>query len=50
MNRLTHTLTFFPNSPSIMACPDKVPVTDEAIPEERGVTPKHWKKIGWAWQ
>jgi hypothetical protein len=50
MNRLTHTLTFFPNSPSIiMACPDEVPVTDEAIPEERGVTLNHWEKIEEFW-
>jgi hypothetical protein len=44
MNRLTHTLTLFPNSPSIMACPDKVPVTDEAIQKKEELRQNIGKK------
>lgn len=40
MNRLIQTLNCFPNSPSIKACPDKVPTTDDAIPDESSVSRK----------
>ncbi len=37
MNLLSHTFTFFPNNPSIMAWPASVPTTDDAIPDDKRV-------------
>lgn len=40
IKRLSQMFVFLPSNPSITACPARVPVTEDAIPEERRVTTK----------